>query len=155
MILALSADQKQQIFDLLAAGKTATEAANAVGCSRGTVQRLKKIAKKDPLLKMARGIAATKQLTEQGDRVVATLETLKDREPQIQEGLWLMFEGLSGLFAKVLEQTDPSDVSPRQLPTLAKSAADIAIAYADYADRVNGLEVLADEIQKVNAARAA
>ena len=153
--LALSAEQKQQVFDMLAAGKTATEAADAIGCSRATIQRLKKQSKNDPLLQMARGIAATKQITEQGQQVIGTLNSLKEREPVIQEGLWLMFEGLTGLFSKVLEQTDPSEVSSRQLPTLAKSAADIAIAYADYADRVNGLEILADEIQKINATRAA
>lgn len=151
--MALSADQKQRIFDLLAAGKSASEAAAVVGCSRATVQRLKKNAKKDPLLQIARGVAASRQLSEQGDRVISTLNSLKEREPVIQEGLWLMFEGLSGLFQQVLEQTDPADVSPRQLPTLAKSAADIAIAYADYADRVNGLEILAHEIEKINAAK--
>lgn len=138
---------------MLAAGKTATQAAEAVGCSRATVQRLKNSSKKDPLLQIARGVAASKQLSEQGDRVISTLNSLKEREPVIQEGLWLMFEGLSGLFQKVLEKTDPADVSPRQLPTLAKSAADIAIAYADYADRVNGLEILADEVSKINAAK--
>lgn len=153
--MALSADQKQRIFDLLAAGKTATEAAEAVGCSRATVQRLKRSAKNDPVLKMAQGIAATKRLEEEGDKVFATLNTLKDREPLIQDGLWLMFEGLTGLFAQVLKQTDPADVSSRQLPALAKSAADIAGAYADFADRVNGLEVLADEVQKLNEARTA
>ena len=140
---------------MLAAGKTATQAANAVGCSRATVQRLKNNSKSDPLLQMARGLAATKQVTEQGDRVIATLEAMKEREPQIQQGLWLMFQGLSGLFAQVLEQTDPAEVSPRQLPALAKSAADIAGAYADFADRINGLEVLASEIQKLNSTRTA
>ena len=154
-ILALSAEQKQRIFDLLAAGQNATQAADAVGCSRATVQRLKKGSKNDPLLRMAQGMAATKQLNEQGDRVVQTLQTLAEREPQIQQGLWDMFEGLRGLFAQVLEQTDPQDISPRQLPALAKSAADIAGAYADFADRVNGLEVLADEVEKINATRTA
>lgn len=154
-ILALSADQKQRIFDLIASGATDSEAAKAVGCSRTTVQRLKRKAKKDPLLQKARSLAATKRISEEGDRVVETLNALKDREPIIQEGLWMMFEGLSGLFQRVLEQTDPVDISPRQLPALAKSAADIANAYADFADRVNGLEILADEIEKVNEARAA
>ena len=154
-ILALNADQKQRIFDLLAAGKSASEAAKDVGCSRATVQRLKNAAKKDPALKMAQGLAATRRISEEGDRVVATLQTLQEREPQIQSGLWMMFEGLTGLFSQVLEQTDPQDISPRQLPALAKSAADIAGAYADFADRVNGLEVLADEVQKINAARTA
>ena len=153
--MALNADQKQRIFDLLATGKTASEVAEAVGCSRATVQRLKREAKKDPVLKIAQGIAATKRLSDEGDRVFATLNALKEREPQIQDGLWMMFEGLSGLFQQVLEQTDPADVSPRQLPALAKSAADIASAYADYADRINGLEVLADEVQKINEAREA
>ena len=59
-----------------------------------------------------------------------------------------MFEGLSGLFQQVLEQTSPDDVSPRQLPALAKSAADIAGAYADFTDRINGLSALTDEIRK-------
>ena len=152
--MALNADQKQRIFDLLAAGKTAAEAAEAVGCSRATVQRLKRESKKDPVLQIAQGIAATKRLSDEGDRVFATLNALKEREPQIQDGLWMMFEGLSGLFQQVLEQTDPADVSPRQLPALAKSAADIAAAYANYVDRVNGLEVLADEVQKLNEARS-
>ena len=153
--LALNAEQKQIVFNMLAAGKTATEAADAVGCSRATIQRLKKNSKSDPLLQMARGIAATKQISEQGNQVLATLDTLKEREPQLQEGLWLMFKGLSGLFQQVLEQTDPAEVSPRQLPGLAKSAADIAIAYADYADRINGLEAIACEIEKINGTRAA
>lgn len=153
--MALNADQKQTIFDLLAAGKSATEAAEVVGCSRATVQRLKRESKDDPVLKIAKGIAATKRLSEEGDKVFETLNALKEREPQIQDGLWMMFEGLTDLFQKVLEQTDPADVSPRQLPALAKSAADIAGAYADYADRINGLEVLADEVQKLNEARSA
>ena len=155
IILALTSDQKQRIFDLLAAGKTATESAKIVGCSRATVQRLKNDSKNESLLQMAKGLAATKQLSEQGDKVVQTLHLLKDREPQMQEGLWMMFEGLSGLFKQVLEQTSPDDVSPRQLPALAKCAADIANAYADFTDRINGLTVLADEVEKINSSRAA
>ena len=154
-ILALSSAQKQQIIDLLASGKTASQAAVEVGCSRATVQRIKGNAKNKPLMQMAQGLAATKQLTQQGDQVVATLNTLIEREPQIQSGLWLMFEGLSGLFQQVLEQTSPDDVSPRQLPALAKSAADIAGAYADFTDRINGLSALTDEIQKINSSRPA
>lgn len=151
--MALSAEQKQRIIDLLASGKTASQAADTVGCSRATVQRIKGDAKNKPLMQMAQGIAATNQLNEQGDQVLATLTTLKDREPQMQEGLWLMFEGLTGLFSQVLAQTDPADISPRQLPALAKSAADLASAYGDFSDRVNGLSVLANEIEKINSAR--
>ena len=106
-------------------------------------------------MQMARGIAATNQLSEQGDQVLATLTTLKEREPQMREGLWLMFEGLNGLFQQVLEQTSPEDISPRQLPALAKAAADIATSYADFTDRINGLSALTDEIQKINSSRSA
>ncbi|MEL6879073.1 MAG: helix-turn-helix domain-containing protein [Cyanobacteria bacterium J06607_10] len=155
IILALSPQQKQRIFDMLAAGQTAAQAADVVGCSRATVQRLKRKTKSDPLLKVAQGLSATRQLTSQGDQVVQTLNTLSEHEPQIQQGLRDMFDGLCELFSQVLEQTDPADVSPRQLPALAKSAAQVAIAYADFADRVNGLEVLADEVQKLNETRAA
>ena len=153
--MALSAEQKQQIIDLLASGKTASQAADAVGCSRATVQRIKGDSKNAPLMQIASGMARTKQLTDQGDKVLDTLQILKEREPQMQEGLWLMFEGLSGLFQQVLEQTSPEHVSPRQLPSLAKSAADIAGAYADFTDRINGLTVLADEVEKINKSRAA
>lgn len=153
--MVTSADAKQKIISLLSEGKTATEAAAAIGCSRATVQRVKKDPNFASLMQIASGMARTKQLSEQGDRVVATLETLKEREPQIQQGLWDMFEGLSRLFQQVLKQTSPEDVSPRQLPALAKSAADIANAYADFADRVNGLSVLADEVKKINDSRAA
>lgn len=153
--MALSASQKQQIIELLSIGKTETEAAEVMGCSRSTVQRIKKDPKNASLMQIARGLAATQQLADQGDRVVATLNTLKDREPQMQEGLWLMFEGLSGLFSQVLESTSAEDISPRQLPALAKAAADIAGSYADFTDRINGLSVLADEVQKINSNRAA
>ena len=153
--MALSGAQKQQIIELLAVGKTASQAAEAVGCSRATVQRVKADAKNKPLMQIASGLAATKQLSEQGEKVTATLHALKDREPQMQEGLWVMFEGLSGLFQQVLERTSPDDVSPRQLPALAKSAADIANAYADFSDRINGLTVLADEVEKLNQTRTA
>jgi len=153
--MTFNAEQKQRIVELLATGKTATEVAADIGCSRATVQRVKKDPKNASLMQIARGMAATKQLSEQGDKVLATLQTLKDREPQMQEGLWLMFEGLTGLFSQVLERTSPDDVSPRQLPALAKSAADIANAYADFSDRINGLTVLADEVQKINDSRAA
>ena len=152
--MALSATQKQKIIELLSSGKTEIEAADVIGCSRSTVQRIKKDPKNASLMQIARGMAATQQLTEQGDKVVATLNTLKDREPQMQEGLWLMFEGLSGLFSQVLENTNAEDVSPRQLPALAKATADIANAYADFTDRINGLTVLADEVQKINSTRA-
>lgn len=154
-ILALSSAQKQRIIELLAQGQTAGQAADTVGCSRASVQRVKKDPKFASLTQIAAGMVKTKQLSEQGDEVLATLHTLKEREPQMQEGLWLMFEGLSGLFQQVLEQTSPEDVSPRQLPALAKSVADIANAYVDFADRVNGLDVLADEIEKINKSRAA
>ena len=61
----------------------------------------------------------------------------------------MMFEGLSGLFQQVLERTSPDDVSPRQLPGLAKSAADFANAYADFSDQHQRLGlILADEIQE-------
>lgn len=153
--MALKADQKQRIVELLSQGQTASEAADAVGCSRASVQRVKKDPKFSSLMQIASGMARTKQLSEQGDKVVATLHTLKEREPQIQQGLWDMFEGLSGLFQQVLAQTSPDDVSPRQLPALAKSAADIATAYADFSDRINGLTVLADEVEKINRARTA
>lgn len=140
---------------MLAAGKTATQTADDVGCSRGTVQRLKKNSKKDPLLQTAQTIAAERRLNDESGKLLLSLAGMKEREPAIQEGLWTMFGGLSGLFSQVLEQTDPADISPRQLPGLAKAAADIATAYVDFADRVNGLEVLADEIEKINAARTA
>lgn len=153
--MALSADQRQRIFDLLAAGKTASQAAEDVGCSRATVQRFKRESKNDPLLQTAQAIAAEKRLSEDSGKVLIALAGLKEREPAIQEGLWGLFSGLNTLFSQVLEQTDPADISPRQLPALAKAAADIATAYADYADRVNGLEVLADEIEKINAVRKA
>lgn len=106
-------------------------------------------------MQIARGMAATQQLNEQGEKVVATLQVLKEREPEIQQGLWMMFEGLKCLFEQVLSATDIQDISPRQLPVLAKAAAAIATAYADYSDRVNGLEVLCDEIEKINKSRAA
>jgi hypothetical protein len=154
-ILTLSAEQKQRIIDLLASGKTATQAADDIGCSRATVQRVKGDSKNAPLLQIARGMATAKQLSEQGDKVVGTLQALKEREPQIQEGLWMMFEGLKCLFEQVLRETNPQDISPRQLPVLAKSAADIANAYADFTDRINGLTVLVDEIEKINKSRAA
>lgn len=153
--MALSANQKQRIVELLAEGQTASQAAGAVGCSRASVQRVKNNPKFASLMQIASGLAATKQLSEQGDKVVATLHTLKEREPQMQETLWVMFEGLSGLFKQVLKQSSPNDISPRQLPALAKSAADIATAYADFTDRINGLTVLADEVQKINESRAA
>ncbi len=153
--MALSADQKQRIVELLAEGQTASQTADTVGCSRASVQRVKKDPKFASLMQIASGMAATKQLNQQGDKVLTTLHTLKEREPQMQEALWAMFEGLSGLFQQVLKQTTPEDVSPRQLPALAKSAADLANAYADFADRINGLTVLADEVQKINESRAA
>ena len=118
--LALSTAQKQRIIDLLASGQTASQAAKVAGCSRATVQRIKKDPQNASLMQIARGLASTKQLTEQGDQVVATLNTLVEREPQIQKGLWMMFEGLHGLFTQVLKQTDPADISPRQLPGLAR-----------------------------------
>jgi len=153
--MALSAIQKQEIIELLAAGKTETQAAGIIGCSRSTIQRIKKDPSNASLLQIARGMAATQQLNEQGDRVVATLNTLKEREPQMQQGLWLMFEGLTGLFSQVLQNTNPQDVSPRQLPALARAASDIATAYIDFSDRINGLSVLTDEIQKINSDRTA
>ena len=102
--MALSAAQKQQIIELLSNGKTETEAASVTGCSRSTVQRIKKDPKNASLMQIARGMAVTQQLTEQGNKVIATLNTLKEREPQMQEGLWLMFEGLTGLFSQVLSR---------------------------------------------------
>ena len=151
--LALSAQQKQTVFDMLAAGKTATQAAEAVGCSRATVQRLKKNVQNDSLLQIAQTIAAEKRINHESDTLLLTLAGMKEREPQIQEGLWTMFGGLSTLFGQVIEQTDPADISPRQLPAIAKAAADLASAYVDFSDRVNGLEVLADEVQKISASR--
>lgn len=79
--MALSADQKQRIVGLLAQGQTASQTADTVGCSRASVQRVKKDPKFASLMQIASGIAATKQLSEQGDKVVATLHTLKEREP--------------------------------------------------------------------------
>ena len=151
--MALSSDQKQRIIELLASGQNASQVADSIGCSRATVQRVKGDAKNKPLMQIAQGMVQTKRLDEQGDIVIATLNTLKEREPQMQEGLWLMFEGLSGLFQQVLAQTSPEDVSPRQLPALAKSAADLAGAYAEFSDRINGLSVLCDEIEKISSAR--
>ena len=152
--MALTPEQKQKIFDLLAIGKTSAQTAKEVGCSRQTVQRFKAMAKQgDSPLKLAASLAHTKRIMEEGDRVVGVLGVLQEREPQIQNNLWLMFDGLSKLFQQVLSQTDPADISPRLLPGLAKSAADVAIAYADYADRINGLEVVAHEIQKLAETR--
>lgn len=153
--MALSDVQKKQIIELLAAGKTALEAAQSVGCSRASVQRVKKNPNFATVLQSVKGAAKAKEITEQGEQLIATLATLKEREPEIQESLWLMFSGLSNLFSQVLEQTDPEDVSPRQLPGLAKAAAEIAQTYADYCDRSAGLDLLTDEIEKINQARAA
>lgn len=153
--MALSAGQKQKIIELLAEGRTASQAADIIGCSRASVQRVKKNPKFASLVQIASGLAATKKLDEQADELLATINTFREREPQVQQALWSMFEGLSGLFEQVLRKTSPDDVGSRQLPALAKSAADIANAYANYVDRVNGLDVLADEIQKINESRAA
>lgn len=153
--MALSAEQKKQLIELLAEGRTEKAISEAVGCSRSTVQRLKKDAATNSLVQIARGLAATKQVTNEGEQVFATLETLKEREPQIQQGLWDMFEGLQGLFREVLERTDPADISPRQLPALVKAAADVADSYANYTDRINGLDALTHEIEKLNQSRSA
>ena len=152
--MALNSDQKQRIFDLLAAGKTAAEVAEAVGCSRATVQRIKREAKNDPVLKIAKGIAATKRLKDEGHEVLETLSTFRETEPMIQASLLAMFEGLAGMFSQVLQQTNPEDISPRMLPSLAKAAADLANTYADFTDRIHGLTVLADEIEKINETRS-
>lgn len=153
--MALSKAQKNQIVELLAAGATASKAAEAAGCSRASVQRLKKAANFATVTQKVRGAAKAKQLNEQGEQLISTLSTLKEREPAIQDALWQMFDGLSGLFSQVLEQTEPADVSPRQLPALAKAAADIAQTYADYCDRSAGIDLLTDEIEKINKTRAA
>ena len=117
---------------------TAGNVAEVVGCDRTTVQRLKKKAKEKPLLQNAAAIAAQKRLANETNQVVIELACLKEREPQIQEKMWSMFNGLSELFERVIEITAAEDISPRQLPSIAKAAADLATAYADFAERVNG-----------------
>ena len=153
--MALSDSQKTKIINLLAAGKTATEAAKEAGCSRASVQRIKKSPNFATVLQSVRGTAKAKEINEQGEQLIATLSTLKEREPAVQEALWQMFTGLTGLFSQVLEQTDPADISPRQLPGLARAAAEIAQTYADYCDRAAGLDILTDEIEKLNQTRTA
>ena len=153
--MALSQAQKQQIIDLLAAGKSATEAARITGCSRATVQRIKKSPNFATVRQKVRGAAKAKALNEQGEQLIATLSTLKEREPAIQEALWQMFSGLSDLFTDVLELTDPADVSSRQLSGLAKAASDIAVTYADYCDRSAGIDLLTNEVEKITQSRAA
>ena len=153
VILALSAEQKQIVFDMLAAGKTATQAAEAVGCSRATVQRLKKNVQNDSLLQTAQTIAAEKRINEDSNTVLLTLASMKEREPQMQEALWSMFSGLSGLFGAALKQTDPIDISPRQLPAIARAAAELAAAYANFSDRINGLEAIVEGFEQIEAAK--
>lgn len=79
--MALSANQKQQTSELLAAGKTATQAADTVDCNCASVQRVKHDPKFSSLMQIASGMARTKQLSEQGGVVIATLNALKEREP--------------------------------------------------------------------------
>lgn len=152
-ILALNSDQKQRIFDLLASGKTASEAAEDVSCSRATVQRLKRESKNDPLLQSVKAAAVAEQIANDSSQVLLTVEASKERGPLIKANLWEIHNGLAKLFGEVLKRTDPSDVSPRQLASIGKAAADIAVVFADYEDRMDGLELLGDEIKKLNEAR--
>jgi len=153
--MALSADQKQRIIELLALKWTAARIAAEVGCSARTVARVSKLPKNDSIAKIARKAMAAKTLDEQGSAIVETLQTMAEREPAMQEQLWIMFEGLAKLFNGVLERTDYDDVSPRQLPGIAKAAADMSAAYADYSDRINGIQILADEVEKLTQNSAA
>ena len=152
-ILALSSAQKQQIIDLLASGKTASQAAETVGCSRATVQRVKQDPKFESLMQIATGLVKTNQLNEQGNQILEALQTYQDREPQMQEAMWVMFQGMSGLFAQTLAQTDPADISPRQLPSLAKSVLDIANAYGFFTDRIHGMDAIVSEVKKIRDSR--
>jgi len=151
--MALSAAQKQRIVELFAIGKKAREVAAEVGCSEASVNRYKNLSKNDKFIKTARKAIAAKTIDEQGAVIVETLQLMAEREPQIQEQMWEMFEGLSTLFSDVLRMTDPEDISPRQLPGLAKSIVEIATAYADFSDRINGLTILADEVEKLSEDR--
>ena len=154
--MALTKAQKTQIIEMLASGASASKAAEAVGCSRASVQRLKKSTTNfETVRQKVRGAAKAKQINEQGEQIIVTLSTLKERSPAIEESLWQMFSGLSGLFSQALERTDPEDIPPRMLPALARAASDIATTYADYSDRSAGLDLITDEIEKINQAGAA
>ena len=151
--MALPSKTKKQILEAIALGKTDSEIAREIGCARLTVKRTRD--RNQSTIQAVKAIAAEKLIEESSDAIVAGIKGLRDREPRIQEALWSIFEGLNNLFKDALSAAEPTLIEPRHLPALAKSAADIAIAYADYSDRVNGLDVLSDEIQKINESRQA
>lgn len=153
--MALSAEKKQRIIELLASGQTLDTVAFSTGCSRSSVKRVKNEPKNEPILEIARRALGAKTIDEQGSMIVATIQTLTEREPLVQETLWTMFEGLSSLFNATIAQTSAEDISARQLPALAKAACDVASAYADFSDRIHGLHILADEVEKINDSRTA
>ena len=153
--MALSPDEKQRIVELLAQKWTAAKIAADIGCSARTVARVAKLPKNDKVVTIARKAIAAKTLDEQSSVIVETLQVMIEREPAMQQQIWRMFTGLSTLFNSVLEQTNAEDVSPRQLPALAKAVMEIAATYSDFSDRIHGVQILADEVQQLSKDRAA
>ena len=151
--MAISQAQKQQIVDLCALGLKQVEVIEQVGCSRATLQRFKKTAEYQEMSQKASKTLATAAIEHQGKLVVSQLTQLQEQEPLIKQSLFERFQQLDQIVSEALDNIDPQDVSPRQIPSMVKAMVELASSYAAFEDRITGIQVIASEIERLNQDR--
>ena len=159
--MAASKTQKEQAARLLAAGKTESETAEAIGVSRSSIQGWKRKAHFQSMIENSRITVELAQVGQREETAVSShmilqgIAALQISEADIATRFWSLFDKVEKKTLAFLEATEVEDLSPRQLPSFIKTCTDVVQVGLAINDRINGLEVLADEIQKIDAARAA
>ena len=151
--MTITLAQKQQIVDLSALGLKQAEIIKQVGCGHATLKRFKKTDEYKSMAQKASKTVATAAIEHQGKLVVSQLTQLQEQEPLIKQSLFQRFQQLDQIVSEALDNIDPQDLSPRQIPSMVKAMVDLATSYAAFEDRITGIQVIASEIERLNQDR--
>jgi len=158
--LAASKAQKDKAARLLAHGKSEAETATAVGVSRSTVQSWKRKPDFNQLIDNNRAVVAVasaefEQKTEATNNLIlGNIAALAADEGEILKRWWALFNRLEKFTNQVLDNSEPEDISPRQIPKLVKALGDSLQLGLTLNDRISGAEVLLDAYNRIEQARS-
>ena len=139
----------------LARGATDTAAIEAAGVARATYYKWKKKTEFDDAVQLF-----TQQELENQAKLAAAGGSQDDVATAYQDEIWIkeqlrdLLEFKVGLATGLLEQVEPDDISPRQLPQLVQGITQLIESFRTSNDRIAGLENLIHELSQIEKARS-
>ena len=140
---------------VLAMGGTDTAAIEAAGVARATFYKWVKLQTFTEAVHMF-----TEQETENRTKLAAAGGSQDDVAIAYQDEIWIkeqlrdLLEFKIGLTTGLLEQVEPDDISPRQLPQLVQGITQLIESFRTSNDRIAGLEHLISELSQIEKQRS-